>query len=210
MKLLELFSGSGILSKTFRDNGHDTFTIDFNKKYNPDLCKDIIDLSLSDIPFKPDVIWASPPCQCFSIASCSSHWNNHIPIDDDTIKSILLVYKTILLIKTLNPKYYFIENPMGLLRTMEFMRKLPRKTVTYCQYGDNRMKPTDIFTNCNKWIPKPMCKNGDKCHESAPRGSKTGTQGLINDYERSKLPEQLCIDIMNSCNGSKTIQKKIN
>lgn len=30
---------------------------------------------------------------------------------------------------------------------MEWMRSLPRYTVTYCQYGDNRMKPTDIWTN---------------------------------------------------------------
>ena len=57
-------------------------------------------------------------------------------------------------------------------------RYLPRYTVTYCQYGDNRMKPTDIWTNhpCPKF--KPPCKNGDPCHVSAPRGSQTGTQGL--------------------------------
>ena len=30
------------------------------------------------------------------------------------------------------------------------------------------------------------------------RGSKTGTQGLKNNYERSKIPEQLCYDILTS------------
>lgn len=58
-----------------------------------------------------------------------------------------------------------------------------RHTISYCQYGDNRMKPTDIWTNDLKWIPKPPCKNGDKCHISAPRGSITGTQGLKNSIE---------------------------
>jgi hypothetical protein len=43
-----------------------------------------------------------------------------------------------------------------------------------------------------------MCwNNNKKCqHEAAPRGSKTGTQGLKNNYERSKVPEELCYDIL--------------
>jgi len=28
------------------------------------------------------------------------------------------------------------------------------------------------------------------CHTPAPRGSRTGTQALKNNYERSKVPEQ--------------------
>lgn len=61
------------------------------------------------------------------------------------------------------------------------------------------MKPTDIWTNSTQWIPRPMCKNGDGCHEAAPRGSKTGTQGLRGDYERSKIPDLLCHEILQSC-----------
>lgn len=40
-----------------------------------------------------------------------------------------------------------------------------------------------------------MCKNGDKCHESAPRGSKTGTQGLKNAKLRGIIPEKLFYEI---------------
>jgi hypothetical protein len=54
------------------------------------------------------------------------------------------------------------------------------------------MKPTDIWTNHSNPKFKPMCKNGDKCHEAAPRGSKTGTQGLKNAIERGVIPEKLC------------------
>lgn len=72
------------------------------------------------------------------------------------------------------------------------MSKLPRYTVTYCQYGDNRMKPTDIWTNHPNPKFKPMCKNGAPCHESAPRGSKTGTQGLKCKIDRSRIPKELC------------------
>ena len=78
---------------------------------------------------------------------------------------------------------------------MPFMADLPRHTVTYCQYGDSRMKPTDIWTNAYWWQPKPMCKNGAPCHEAAPRGSKTGTQGLCNSVERGRIPPGLFEEI---------------
>ena len=103
------------------------------------------------------------------------------------------------LIKELNPTFYFIENPRGGMRKMTWMQGLPRYTVTYCQYGDKRMKPTDIWTNHPDPQFKPMCKNGDPCHEKAPRGSKTGTQGLKGSKERSVIPEALCQHIVDIC-----------
>ena len=61
------------------------------------------------------------------------------------------------------------------------------------------MKPTDIWTNHSNPNFKPICHNADKCHESAPRGSKTGTQGLKGAKERSVIPEKLCDYIVNIC-----------
>ena len=100
------------------------------------------------------------------------------------------------LIEKLNPTYYFIENPRGGMRKMEFMQDYPRYTVTYCQYGDTRMKPTDIWTNHPNPKFKQMCHNGDPCHVSAPRGSRTGTQGLKGSKERSVIPQALCKHIV--------------
>jgi hypothetical protein len=60
------------------------------------------------------------------------------------------------------------------------------------------MKPTDIWTN----IPNPnfpCCKNGDPCHESAPRGSRTGTQGIKGAKDRSRIPDKLCEYIVELC-----------
>jgi hypothetical protein len=76
------------------------------------------------------------------------------------------------------------------------MQGFKRHTVWYCQYGDDRAKPTDIWTNSKTWIPKPMCKNfkydsegniiNRHCHhESARRGAKTGTQGKDLNYQWS-------------------------
>ena len=74
-----------------------------------------------------------------------------------------------------------------------------------CKYGDDRAKPTDIWTNSKTWIPRPVCKNGnpDCHHQRAPRGSKTGTQGRKGSYERSKIPNELCFEILKSLKNEK-------
>jgi len=196
---LELFSGTGSFSKVAKKLGHKTFTIDNDVSLNPNLVQDIIDLREDQLPYKPDIIWASPPCETFSVASISHHWKGgkraYIPKTDKAVLGIEKVESTLDLIDQLKPKYWFIENPRGVLRNLPVMQGLHRVTVTYCQYGDTRMKPTDIWTNLLDWKPRPMCKNGDDCHISAPRGSKTGTQGLKNAKLRGVIPPELFEEI---------------
>ncbi len=94
---------------------------------------------------------------------------------------------------------WFIENPRGAMRKMPWIEDYPRYTVTYCQYGETRQKPTDIWTNHPFPQFKPPCKAGDPCHERAPRGSRTGTQGIDGKLNRAKLPLQLCEHIVEIC-----------
>ena len=161
------------------------------------------------------MIWASPPCTTYSIAAIGKHRNMGVPKTDFAAKSDRLVLKVLELIKHYNCTY-FIENPRGYLRKMEFMQGIPRTTVWYCKYGDTRAKPTDIWSNHianlfnpNGWKPKPECFNGNKnCHhDKQPRGYAAkkaagalgkGTQGLKNNYERSKIPQELCKEIIKS------------
>ena len=82
------------------------------------------------------------------------------------------------------------------------MKNIARYTVTYCQYGDTRMKPTDIWTNHPNPQFVPRCKNGDNCHDAAPRGSKTGTQGLANAMAIAVIPINLCRHIVSICETS--------
>lgn len=210
MILLELFAGTRSISKAFEKRGYKTFSIEWNKDFeNIDLYEDINNVSAEDIINLcggiPDIIWASPDCTTYSIAGISHHRkkNNetgNLDAVSDYAKFCDKTNKHVLdLIKQLQPKLYFIENPRGGLRKMDFMKDLPRYTVTYCQYGDKRMKPTDIWTNHPNPQFKPMCKNGDNCHEKAPRGSRTGTQGLKGAKERSVIPEQLCEHILDIC-----------
>lgn len=58
------------------------------------------------------------------------------------------------------------------------------------------MKPTDLWTNHPDPKFKAMCKNGQPCHVAAPRGSSTGTQGLKNVVDRSRIPKELCEHIV--------------
>ena len=207
MKIVELFAGTKSISKAFERAGHQCFTIDNNADLNPDLCIDINDFTPEMLPedFKhPDVVWASPPCTCFSVASIGVYWNDGQPIKEEARQAIQIVQNTIDTIQELKPKYWFIENPVGMLRTLPIMRPYLRKTATYCQYGDTRQKPTDIWTNCENWRPK-KCQAGDFCHEAAPRGSKTGTQGLDNAKDRGVIPDDLCDEIVRICTtGHKT------
>jgi len=137
-------------------------------------------------------------CTSFSIASVSHHWTKERePKSETALIGYKLVEKTIELINYFKPKYWYIENPRGMLRKFPIMIDLPiRNTVTYCQYGDDRMKPTDIWTNNELWTPRPMCKNGMTCHIAAPRGSKTGTQGLKGAEQRSIVPNELCLEVL--------------
>lgn len=205
--MLEICSGSGVMAQTFREHGHRAVTIDINPDFHPDMVMDVEFLQSDDIPFIPDVIWFSPPCTSYSIAGISHHRKQSVngnlePVSEFAKKSDRLINNVLNVFSELNPKIGFIENPRGGLRKMHFMTsrtELVRYTITYCQYGDTRMKPTDIWSN--RWdVPfRPMCHNGDPCHERAPRGSKTGTQGLDGSYERSKLPKQLCESIVRYC-----------
>jgi len=199
MNIVELFCGTKSFAKVAQERGHNIFTTDKNPIFKPTICCDILSFNPKTVPFKVDVLWASPPCTFFSVASIGKHWYpDHRPKTAQAQWGMIIVRKTLEIIKELNPTYWFIENPRGKLRKLDIMENLLRRTVTYCQYGDTRMKPTDIWTNHKQWTPKPICKNGDSCHVSAPRGSRTGTQGLKGNMERSVVPRNLCIEILES------------
>lgn len=206
MNVLELFAGSRSIGKVGDKLGMNVFSIDWEKYEDIDLCIDVAKLKKEDVPFVPDFVWASPDCTTYSIAAISTHRNNTEPKSEYAKKCDTTNQHFISLIKEwleINPDMvFFIENPRGMLRKMPWMQEFKRHTIWYCQYGDERAKPTDIWTNSDKWVPKPVCHNGNKeCHHApAPRGSKTGTQGRKGSYERSKIPEQLCYEVLESLN----------
>jgi hypothetical protein len=201
MRVLELFAGSRSIGKAAEKLGMEVFSSDINAFKDINYVVDILEFDYSRVPFHPDVIWMSPPCTGFSVAAIGRNWEKgtQMPKTDTARLGLKLVEKCIGIINYYQPTYWFMENPRGMLRKLPVVTGLKRHTVTYCQYGDLRMKPTDIWTNSDKWTPKPPCNNGDTCHVAAPRGSRTGTQGLKGAYERSMIPEDLCREILISC-----------
>ena len=212
MKLLELFAGSRSIGNEAEKQGFNVFSSDINAFDKIDYVIDINNFDVSVVPFIPDVIWASPPCTYFSVASIGKHWNkDHTPKSENALKGVEYVQSTLNIIEhflNINPNLkFFIENPRGKLRKLPVVSHLERSTVWYCTYGDFRAKPTDIWTNHlksifnpNGWKPRKECFNGNKnCHhQPAPRGSRTGTQGLKGNYNRSKIPNELCKEIIES------------
>lgn len=200
MKTIELFAGTGSFSKVAKELGHDIFMIDNQEIDGQHLVKDIRDVSIMSIPTKNlpvDILWASPPCEGFSVAVIGRNWtHDHQPKTDSAHLGLELLENTWRLIDQLKPKFYFIENPRGKMRRMPVMERAPyRHTISYCQYGDFRQKPTDIWTNADWFVPRPMCKRGASCHVAAPRGSQTGTQGMESYKEKSRIPSELFYDI---------------
>jgi hypothetical protein len=208
MKILDLFCGLKGWSAAF-DN-EDVCTIDIDARFDPDVCIDIMNLNVKDLPFKPDIVLASPPCESFSVASIGVHWNrNQTPKTEKAEKAMALVKKTVQLIEEIKPFAAIIENPRGMLRKLGLIPVEPL-TIWYCHYGENRAKPTDLWglPFPTGWQPKQPChyqraSHDNLCccrdHVSAARGSQTGTQGMGSYEIKSKIPIQLSTEIRTAC-----------
>lgn len=126
IKVLELFAGTRSIGKAFEAKGHKVFSIEWNKNFeNIDLYDDIMNVTAEMIIEKfgyPDVIWASPDCTTFSIAAISHHRKKNIetgnldPVSDYAKFCDKVDQHVLDLIRELNPRYWFIENPRGGMR----------------------------------------------------------------------------------------------
>lgn len=164
--LLELFSGMGNISKSWVDNGGVAYRVDWSLKVEAELHADVSKLTVEDVVKLcggvPDVIWASPQCTTYSIATHRHRTvkeglvpKTELALHDDQVN--IALWKLIDELVALGTKYYFVENPRGRMRHMPFVQGRPRHTITYCSYGTKGnangytdlyvMKPTDIWTN---------------------------------------------------------------
>ena len=206
--VFDFFAGTGSSTRAFEEAGDTVVSFDNDARFDVTETVDVSFLSADELVAKygrPDFVWASPPCTAFSVASIGRHWvSSRVPRTDQARAAMDLVAVTRRLVEGLEPRFGFvIENPRGMLRKLDVLADLPRFTVTYCQYGDDRMKPTDLWSTVEGWLPRPPCRNGGGCHVSAPRGSRTGTQGLDDAVLRSMVPFGLGVEIRSVIVGKK-------
>ena len=202
MKTLELFSGTESFSKVARERGHQTFTVDIIKQFKPNLIADLTlsqhqEIIFNDLDkYKPAVVWMSPVCTMWSLSAGNTHWTKtRYPKTEKAHEGIIMMLfcRAVADWCIKHKKIFFIENPNG--RAVWILDNQYLKRCWYCQYGDSRAKPTNIWTNLDIEFRRCSNNNPDCNHIRAKRGSKTGTQGLKNSVERSMIPSQLFEEI---------------
>ena len=181
MRILDLFSGTGSATAPFADAGWEVERVDIlggidARDYHP--------------AGVYDFIWASPPCTAFSVAGIHAHhFIGGLPFTDAAFLGLELLRHTRRIISESGSRFFVIENPRGLMRRMDEVADLERVTITYCQYGDSRMKPTDLWGGFPpKFVPRSPCARGN----SHP-GS---TQGRSGAAARGRVPYALGHDLL--------------
>jgi site-specific DNA-cytosine methylase len=166
MRVLELFSGTGSVSKVCDELGYEVISVDISNKFSqPTFLCSILDFDYRQYEVGHfDIIWASPPCATFSqLQNCWIGRGKTREIIENNILTIglPLLRKTEEIIDYLQPTYYFIENPQT-GRMKEFITR-PYYDVDYCKYSNwGYKKRTRIWTNktdFNNLLCKKDCDN---------------------------------------------------
>lgn len=168
MRVLELFKGSGSITRALEPLGHEIVSLDLNPKFQPTHVVDILDFEYKQYPPKHfDVIWASPECKIYSQLQTTNVGTNRKfktreDLDAARQEHSKYVEKVLEIIEYFKPKEWYIENPYySAMRDLECMQGLGSYRFDYCRFGFLYQKPTRIWTNrtdledhkctCFKW-----------------------------------------------------------
>ncbi|ERJ06618.1 Site-specific DNA methylase protein [Halorhabdus tiamatea SARL4B] len=209
---VDLFAGVGGFSQAFEEHpAWEVTTVDIDPDLDPDIVADVHELQPSDprLPTEPDVVLASPPCTEFSTAGNHDHWDFEAgtPTSDEARDAIALAHHAVGIIKALNPEYWFLENPRGRLR---WSFRDPEGTVTYCQFGMNYQKPTDLWGKHPPGFEYLSCSPGADCHNSNTEDDGySAIASMPSGYgERAAVPYGLSEAILDAVEGE-TEQQQI-
>lgn len=192
---LDLFSGREGFSSAFQKAGDwRVVTVDNNPEFDPDVCVDIMTMDPEGL--QPEVVLASPPCVDFSVACITDKWDydesrrpKHLPKIPEVAHSVALVFRTLWLIHELDPDYWFLENPQGMLNTW-LGDSVGR--VEYCAYGEGFKKPTHLWGR-HPPMDYRSCPGPDCDHKT---WDEWGTYRDEDSSERAKVPDELSEEIL--------------
>ncbi len=196
MNVLELFSGTGSVSKVCDKLGWKSISVDLLLPADHQV--DIMEFDYKQYPKDYFyIVWASPPCTNYSkLQDC---WINRMrkgqiytkEIQEEEMKQDdKLVLKTLEIINYFDPKYWFMENPAtSRMKDRPFMKDINNYQVDYCMYSDwGYRKRTRIWTNRTDFIPK-LCDGSGSCGNMVDKNHKLL---LGNGYEIINGKKVLC------------------
>jgi hypothetical protein len=203
MRLLELFSGTKSISKVAQTLGWDAVSLDIDSTHDPDLCMCIMKFDQTQYdPDHFDFIWASCPCEAYSIARTVAK----IPRDDAMEASDKLLVKTRQIIEYFGCAYC-IENPAtsGLWKR-DVAKSLEAVITSYCCFGYAYRKDTKLASNFPLVLPR--CPGKGKCpamcesqhREHAQKGGGGSTPRYHSRDELHSIPEGLVCEIYRHVN----------
>lgn len=168
--------------------GVETMTVETHVPH--DIVSDVRDLEPWELnehgPF--DITLASPPCTTYSLLGISNHRDsNYQPITEKAERHDELVHHLYNLLHDLDTTYWVVENPDATLKRRPPFHE-PEGILTWCQYGADVQKRTDLWGNIPEAFTFKRCSNGDPCHATAERGSDSGTQGKGVSADRARIP----------------------
>lgn len=212
---LDLWCGRKTAGAAWAEDGHPIISVDNDPGHNPTICADILDVTADQLnalaPYGFEFAWASVDCAIYSLMNLhSGHWIKEgewaIAQTTEAHNHNLRVKHTIALLEAIDCPHWIIENPRAMLRKQKFMARHYRVTVSYCKYGDDRMKATDLWGKIPCYFEPLMCENGNPDHRPAPRGSRTGTQGM-EKQEAGMIPYGLsrALRVAQNCSDKRNL-----
>ncbi len=201
MKILELFSGTGSITKVCKELDYKVVSVDLEKKFKPDICIDILKWDYKK-DFKEgdfDIITSSPVCLYWSIMrNCwigRKFKNSNEIVSKETLQRDInkfgkpMVDKVFEIIDYFKPKYFWIENPKT-SKMWNYIKEKHLKEDTffyhfdYCKYSNwGYKKPTIFYTNI-KGINPLVCKND--CENIIKDTKKHSKECGSRDYYKNK------------------------
>jgi hypothetical protein len=197
MRVLELFKGTGSFGKWINENhpNWEIVSLDYNKKYNPTICSDIMDWKYSEEYSEGyfDIIWASPDCRIYSALQYThiqkpehirkGKWESMEHLTEVRKENSKYVLRVLDIIEYFQPKAWFIENPWySAMNQIPEMNALPSTRLDYCRFGKPYKKPTRIWSN--RKFESVICNCTGK-HKAVVGISSKGKRGRSRGYTTS-------------------------